>query len=187
MGSPAAGGEGGVARVPGLRLALCSLAALLLVDCQPPAPDGGDSPPATERPAPEADMPATASDSLRLWLEVPDEVRAGEPVAIAFHVENITDRPLDLYLTGRPIAFDLIVTDADGAVVWRRLEDEIIAAILQIRTLGPGETLALEDSWDQRSNAGEPVAPGAYTVRGELLAEEEPLVTPVVPLRIRSG
>lgn len=132
-------------------------------------------------------MPATVSDSLRLWLELPEQVSAGEPVPVTFRVENISDGPLDLYLTGRPIAFDLIVEDEGGTVVWRRLEDQVIPAILRIETLAPGERLELDDTWDQRSNAGEPVAPGAYTVRGELLTEQEPLVTPAVPLRISSG
>lgn len=129
-------------------------------------------------------MAATASDSVRLSLELPDEVRAGEPVPIALRVENVANRPLDLYLTGRPIAFDLIVTDAEGSAVWRRLEDEVIPAILRIETLGPGDTLELERTWDQRTKEGEPVPPGDYTVRGELLTEDEPLTTPEKPLRI---
>ena len=101
-------------------------------------------------------------------------------------VQNVSDGALDLYLTGRPIAFDLIVTDAEGSVVWRRLEGEVIAAVLRIETLNPGAILVLEDRWNQRSNAGEPVAPGPYTVRGELPTESGPLVTTTSPLRIVS-
>lgn len=166
---------------------ILALVAALLAACRPAGTDGADAPPPAERSVPEADVPATVSDSLRLWLEVPEEVRAGEPVPIAFRVQNVSDRPLDLYLRGRTIAFDLIVADAEGAVVWRRLEDAIIPAILRIETLGAGETLGLEDTWDQRSNAGDAVAPGAYTVRGELLTEGERLTTPSVPLRIAPG
>lgn len=132
-------------------------------------------------------MPATASDSLRLRLDVPDEVRVGESVPIALSVENVAERPIDLHLTGRTIAFDLVVVDTDGAVVWRRLEGAVIPAILQLRTLAPGEVLELDDTWNQRSNVGEAVEPGTYTVQGEVLTDEDPLVTPAEKLRIAGG
>ncbi|HUH13059.1 MAG TPA: BsuPI-related putative proteinase inhibitor [Longimicrobiales bacterium] len=129
-------------------------------------------------------MPDATADSLRLRLRVPGRVAAGEPVSITLRVENRTERTLTLYLVGRVIAFDLVVEDRDGAVVWRRLEDEVIQAILRLETLPPGEALVLEDSWDQRSNAGEPVPPGEYRVRGELLTEGEPLAAPIERLTI---
>lgn len=163
-------------------IGLCLLLAGAASACQNGTPEGSDVTPQPS--ASETAVAATPSDSLRLWLDAPAEVRAGEPVPITLRAENITERSLDLYLTGRTIAFDLTVTDEDGAVVWRRLEDEVIPAILRLETLEPGETLELEDTWEQRSNDGEPVAPGAYTVRGEILTEEEPLVTPEAPLRI---
>lgn len=146
-----------------------------------------DAPPSAEGSTSETDVASTPSDSLHLWLELPNRVRAGEPVPIALRVKNVTDRPLELHLTGRTIAFDLIVALEDGTVVWRRLEGEVIPAILRLETLGPGETLTLEETWDQRSNAGETVGPGTYTVRGELLTEGEPLVAPSVSLRIEPG
>lgn len=164
---------------------LCLLLVGVVSACQNGPPEGSDVTPQPS--ASETAVAATPSDSLRLWLDIPAEVRAGEPVAITLRVENITERSLDLYLTGRTIAFDLAVTDEDGAVVWRRLGDEVIPAILRLETLEPGETLSLDDTWEQRSNDGEPVAPGTYTVRGEILTEEEPLVTPEVPLRVTGG
>lgn len=103
---------------------------------------------------------------------------------ITLRVENVGSRPLDLYLRGRTIAFDLVVSRPDGTVIWRRLHDEMIPAILRLETLAPGAALELEDVWDQRSNDGELVTPGDYLVHGELLSEEQPLVTPAEPLRI---
>lgn len=147
-----------------------TLASTLLIACQLAACAGGNG---------------WEADSLKILLDAPDTVRAGEPVPVTIRVQNISDRPLDLYLRGRTIAFDVIVTGSDGTVVWRRLADEVIPAILRLETLGPGETLELTDTWDQRSNAGQAVSPGGYTVRGEILAEGEPLVTPTRPLRIR--
>jgi hypothetical protein len=129
---------------------------------------------------------AAGSDSLRLETRVPERVATGEPVPVVLRAENVSAGTLDLYLQGRNIAFDVVVTDAGGRVVWRRLEGEIVPAILRIETLEPGAALELEARWDQRSNAGEPVDPGRYTVHGELLTESDPVVTPTVRLQIET-
>jgi hypothetical protein len=42
----------------------------------------------------------------------------------------------------------------------------------------------IEAVWDQRSNEGRLVGEGNYTMRGLLLAEDEPLETLPVPLRV---
>ncbi|MFN2564596.1 MAG: BsuPI-related putative proteinase inhibitor [Gemmatimonadaceae bacterium] len=126
-----------------------------------------------------------AQDSLRLGIDVPREVRLGQPVPVTFRVENVAGRPLDLYLRGRTIAFDVIVERrGGGAPVWRRLAGEIIPAILQLRTLAPGETFELRAEWDQRTNRGRRVSAGVYSVRGALLTDGAPLETAAVELRI---
>lgn len=135
----------------------------------------------------EADETPATSDSLRLRLETPERVTAGEAVPMTLRAENVTDGPVELHLRGREIVFDLVVTRSDGTVAWRRLEGEVVPAILRLETLPAGEALVLEATWDQRANDGSPVAPGVYTVRGELLTEAEPLVTPTDTLRIVSG
>jgi hypothetical protein len=147
------------------------------------------SPPPGEAPADSLDPPAERvsndpADSLRLRIEVAATVPAGQPVPITMHVENASGRTLDLYLRGRTIAFDLVVRGAGGDIVWRRLEGEIVAAILRIETLGPDGALVLEDRWGQQNTAGGRVPPGEYSVSGELLTEGEPLRTPSAPLRI---
>ncbi len=129
-------------------------------------------------------MPASVSDSVRVGLEVPERVRAGDPVRIVLRLENISDRTLDLYLRGRTIAFDVIITRKDGSVLWRRMEDEAVPAILRIETLEPGAVIELEDTWDQRANGGAPVSAGEYGIRGEILTEVEPLVTASASVRI---
>jgi hypothetical protein len=130
-----------------------------------------------------------APDSLRLALElvVPPRVRAGEPVTFILLVENRTSRALDLYLRGRTITFDVVVARASGEVAWQRLEDEVIPAILQLRTLAPSERIELEAVWDQRTRQGELLEPGEYAARGLLLVEGEPLETPAVPFRVVEG
>lgn len=115
---------------------------------------------------------------------LPAEAHAGRAVPITLRLDNRAGTALDLYLRGRTPTFDVEVADPAGAVVWRRLENEIIPAIVQLLTLAPGERFEIGMTWDQKAKGGRPVAPGAYTVRGLLLVEGRPLETPPVPLRI---
>lgn len=126
----------------------------------------------------------TVPDSLGLELVLPGRVRVGEAVRMKLRVQNQTQRILDLYLRGRTITFDVVVARPDGEVVWQRLEDEIIPAIVHLRTLAPAERLELEAVWDQRTKQGRPAEPGEYTARGLLLVEGDPLETPSAPFRI---
>jgi hypothetical protein len=124
------------------------------------------------------------ADSLLLSLEAPDRVRPGEEALLTLRVENVSGGPLDLYLRGRTIAFDLVVTDEGGNPVWSRLHGEIIPAILRVEHLAAGDTLVLWDSWDGRTNTGDPVPPGTYGVQGVLLTEGDPLRTSVRCLEV---
>jgi hypothetical protein len=146
--------------------------ALLAVGCRP------------ETRRPSAGVSTAASDSLELALVAPATVRLGDPVRFALRVGNPGTGPRDLYLRGRTITFDVEVTGADGAVVWRRLEGEIIPAILHLRTLAPGERVVRNAVWDQRTHSGVAAPAGAYTARGLLLVEGPPLATPPVEFRI---
>jgi hypothetical protein len=122
---------------------------------------------------------------MLLELAVPADVPAGHPVPMVMRLSNTGNAARDLALQGRPIAYDVIVTHRDGAVVWRRLEGEVIQTILQLRTLAPGESLEFRHSWNQRSNSGERVPPGEYLVTGVLPTDPPAeLRTQAVPLRI---
>lgn len=128
---------------------------------------------------------AMPADSPTVKLDVPREVQAGDAVPMTLRVTNTTDRPLTLRLRGRPIAFDLVVSREDGSIVWRRLEGAMIAMVLQVRTLGPGETLQLEDIWQQQSARGSRVSSGDYTVTAALLTDSPtPLRSSPTSLRI---
>jgi hypothetical protein len=112
-------------------------------------------------------------------------VPLGEPVPVTLRLTNSSDRPHDLHLQGRVIAFDIVVTRPDGAVVWRRLAGATLLGILQLRTLAPGEELQLTDAWDQRANDGTAAEAGRYVVHGELPTDEPaPMRTDPVPMII---
>lgn len=105
-------------------------------------------------------------------------------MGISLTVENDTPRTIDLYLRGRTPTFDVIVTRADGEIVWQRLENEIIPAIVSLRTLASAEGLELATVWDQRTGRGSSAEAGEYTARGVLLLEGESQETKSVPFRI---
>lgn len=123
-------------------------------------------------------------DSLRLTLIAPDSVAAGTPVAITLRLTNTSDRPVDVYLVGRTITFDIIVRNADDHVIWRRLERAVVQNILQVRTLAPGEALEWQDVWSQQTNQGSAVPAGPYTLEGVLPTDASPLRSPEIRLRI---
>jgi hypothetical protein len=110
----------------------------------------------------------TLLTSMTLQIALPTTVRVGEAVPITLRLTNTSREPVTAYLQGRPVAFDIIVSRQDSSVVWRRLEGAVITAVLQIRTLAPGEVLEFSDTWSQRTNAGESVGSGEYLVTGVL-------------------
>lgn len=133
------------------------------------------------------DVTDTQADSLILELVVPTRVRVGNRVPITLRVVNRAGRRFDLYLRGRTATFDVVVTGPDSTVVWRRLDGEIIPAIVHLRTLAPAERMELEAVWDQRTRAGGRLPGGAYEIRGFLLVEGKALKTRPVPLQIDPG
>lgn len=127
--------------------------------------------------------PATLSDTLRLEVQVAAEVRQGDAVPIVLRLVNISARTIEVHLQGRETVFDLIVREAEGGIVWRRLEGETAMAILALRPLAPGAAFEFRHVWDQRDRAGRPVPPGRYHVTGEVPYDAvEPLRSPPATL-----
>ena len=104
-------------------------------------------------------------------LAVPRAVPAGDRVPINIRISNTAPAPVDLYLRGRDITVDIVVTDSTGDEVWRRLEGEIVPAILQLKTLASGEVLELTHEWNQTSRRGERVPVGVYGIRAFVLTD----------------
>jgi hypothetical protein len=124
-------------------------------------------------------------DSVAFRVHAPTSVRVGEPVSIELVLTNRTERRLTLYLQGRPLAFDITVRREDGGVVWRRLEGQVVSAILAVRELAPAESLTFEAVWDGRLRDGHPAPPGRYHIAGRLRTDTpEGLTTLPVPLQI---
>jgi hypothetical protein len=101
-------------------------------------------------------------------LLAPSKVQAGDTVEIVLRIRNDGPKPIDLELSGRPVAFDVIVRGPDGKEVWRRLEGAAVASILMLLTLQPGEGRDFPAQWTQEDQAGRSVAPGRYVLHGVL-------------------
>ena len=107
---------------------------------------------------------------IKLRWFAPARVLQGEPVPVTLRIE-IAGGPATLYLQGRPPAFDITGHDASGGPVRRRLEGAVVAMVLGVRELAPGESLELEDTWRQTDAAGDLVPPGRYRLTGLLSGE----------------
>ena len=117
-------------------------------------------------------------ESLRLTLIAPESVAAGASVPITLRLMNTSDRPVDVYLVGRSVTFDIVARNLSGIVVWHRLEHAVVQNILQVRTLQPHATLEWSDVWRPEC------PPGPYTLEGVLPTDGEPLRSAAKPVRI---
>jgi hypothetical protein len=122
---------------------------------------------------------------LSIELDATDAAPLGAPVLITIRVKNLGKIPLELYLRGREIAYDIAIMGSGGETVWRRLEGAIVPAILRLEILEPGGVIELRDSWNQRDRAGELVPPGVYTILARVLSERDDLEPS--PAKIRLG
>lgn len=119
----------------------------------------------------------TPVDTLRVELIASGPTSPRDPVTVVLRVENISGRPLELYLRGREVTMDLVVTRAgEEAPLWSLLEGEVIPAIIRFQHLDSGGVLEARAAWSRRDRTGTPVPPGEYILRGELLTEDRPLV-----------
>ena len=123
--------------------------------------------------------------NIRLTLKIPERVRAASIIPIMMSMENTSAKPLDLYVRGREMTFDVVVRARSGETVWRRLEGEVIPAILKLEVLVPGQPIVFRESWDQVGDSGELIAPGLYSVTGAVLTDGSfTLESEAVPLQI---
>lgn len=113
----------------------------------------------------------TESDSLRVSLAVQETAMQDDTVLVTFRAENISTRTLTIYLLGRTPTLDIRVTNAEGVEVWRRLEGEVVPAVLRVETLQPGGAVIVSEPWNLRTKRGESIPPGRYSIHAELVLE----------------
>lgn len=117
-------------------------------------------------------------DSIEVFVSAPSYAVVGDAVPVSVVVRNNSDRRIDLHLTGREIAFDILVESTDSTLVWRRLANITLQQIVQLKPLDPNESFTLSDHWRA-------LEPGEYTVRALLPTDGEPLRSDPVRIVIR--
>jgi hypothetical protein len=106
-------------------------------------------------------------------------------VPLVFSVLNAGNAPVTLQLLGREPTADFRISDSHDRVVWTRLRGQTMLGALRLYPLDAGKRLSFRELWDQRSDAGQPVPPGVYLVRGVLLTDAPGgLESPAFRLRI---
>lgn len=118
----------------------------------------------------------TQTDVLTFELDVPAHIVHGATVPFTLTLTNMSNRPVEVTLGGRP-PYDVVVTAADNAVVWRWSAGKATQMILETRTLRPGEELEYTVEWDGRTDRGDRVPPGAYHARGILKLDPPDMMT----------
>jgi len=108
----------------------------------------------------------------------------GEPVRLRMTFQNTIQTPLRLNFPSSQ-RFD-IVAEREGRRVWQWSQGRMFLMVLGFIDLGPGQSFAAEEVWDQKDNSGHPVAPGRYTLIARLTARQPP-VLPEARAAIRIG
>ncbi|MEN6372563.1 MAG: BsuPI-related putative proteinase inhibitor [Armatimonadota bacterium] len=101
----------------------------------------------------------------------------GEPIKMTFVVENPTQRNIVLKFSSSQI-YD-IWAEKDSKEVWRWSRGKFFTQALTSITLKPGERRTFQETWNQTSNDGQQVSPGAYSVFAQLMTMQ-PRPTPVM-------
>ncbi len=57
-------------------------------------------------------------------------------------------------------------------MIWSRLRGQTMLGALRLFPLDAGKSLSFREVWDQRTDAGRPVTPGEYVVRGVVLTDD---------------
>jgi hypothetical protein len=118
-------------------------------------------------------------------LEAPSRARSGDPVPLVFTVTNAGKVPLTLQLLGRSPSADFRISDSRGRLVWSTLRGQTLLGALRLFPLGAGKSLTFRERWNQSTDAGRPVVPGKYLIRGVLMTDDpKGLASPPVRLLI---
>jgi hypothetical protein len=118
-------------------------------------------------------------------LSVPGDVRRGEAVPIKVRIVNRSAESVEVYLRGRTITVDVVVTAEGGQQIWSSIGDDVVPGIIQFRRFAPREAIDTTLTWHQMTSEGTPAPSGDYLVQALLLTDEpEPLRSSAVRLRV---
>jgi len=121
---------------------------------------------------PTAAVPAESLlENLFVELIVPDTVAYGADLPLVIEITNTGSETLDLEIGageeyGYAGAFDFWIAPGESKILWHWNCGKAYPAILGLKSLAPGEKIAMQGTWEQIDYNSEPVAPGNYLVNG---------------------
>ncbi len=123
------------------------------------------------RPSPSSRVVGSAGD-LQLRFELGKTAyEQGQAIQMSLTVTNGGDQPLALFFSDSQ-RYDFTVICGPTAFcpepIWQWSHDKVFAQVLGQEVLGPGQSVTFSETWDQRDNDGQSVAPDTYQAYGSL-------------------
>lgn len=135
--------------------------------------------------APQTSL-AAQSGPLTLQLDMPAEVPADRPLPLKLTLANTSTDAVQVTLGGRP-PYDFVVTTENGTEAARWSRNQVIQAILELRTMSAGERVEYNVEWVAADGRGV-LPPGSYVMRGMLnLDPPDKMETAPKRFRVRSA
>lgn len=91
-------------------------------------------------------------------------------ITFTLTIRNEGSKTLDLVSATSQI-YDLEVYQEPGILVWNWAHGQSFPQVITTVTLQPGEQKTYQVTWNGRSNQGDPVPSGSYSVRARLVTE----------------
>lgn len=121
----------------------------------------------------------TSPSDLKVRMEADSAAVIGRTLRLTLLMRNTGSQPASLALRiSDGLAFDPIVRDAAGRLVWERLAGQLTAGTAVTIVVAPDSERTYEAFWDLRDQAGNLVPPGTYTIDGRVLLDNGDILTP---------
>lgn len=91
-------------------------------------------------------------------------------ITFTLTVRNESLKEIEL-VSATSMLYDIEVYEKPGVLIWNWSYDKSFLMVLTSINLQPGEEKVFRQTWEVRSNTGQPVPPGTYRVRACLVTE----------------
>jgi len=119
-------------------------------------------------------LPST--DQSGMLLVNTKNPRPGLPVSLSFVITNKTNKPVVYnFPTGQK--FDITANDAKGALVWTWSKGQTFTQSISRLSIPAGARVVFQAVWNGRTAAGQPAAPGDYTLSARMTSNTGTAIT----------
>jgi len=159
-----------------LFVGLCLAAVVMAGACG----EGGQGTPGEERPGETPTVRPSLTPGgggsvgdLQLRFDLDKTAyRQGQAIQMSLTVTNRGNQPLILSFSDSQRYDFTIICGPDARCagpIWQWSRDKVFAQVLGQESLAPGQSVTYSETWDQRDNDGQPVAPNSYQAQASLV------------------